>query len=77
VPARKTDLERATEKWLQEVGDAGSRRFFMWITPGSHPKIPQGRQDDTHFVEAGAVKVAELACASIKEQQLELAAWLK
>jgi hypothetical protein len=49
----------------------------MWIAAGTHPKIPEGRQDDTHFVEAGAVVVAELACASIKEQQLELASWLR
>lgn len=71
------DLERATEKWLQEVGDEPSKRFFMWIAPGTHPQIPNGRQDDTHFVEAGAQKVAELACALIKEQKLELAAWVK
>jgi pectinesterase len=71
------DLERATETWLQEAGDEGSTRFFMWIAPGAHPRIPEGRQDDTHFVEAGAVKVAELACALIKEQKLELALWLK
>jgi pectinesterase len=71
------DLERATERWLQEVGDQGSKRFFMWIAPGTHPKIPEGRKDDTHFVEAGAVKVAELACALIKEQKPELAKWLK
>lgn len=71
------DLERATEQWLQEAGDTDSKQFFMWIAPGSHPKFPDGREDNTHFVEAGAVKVAELACALIKEQGLELASWLK
>lgn len=71
------DLERATETWLQAEGDEASKRFFMWIPPGSHPKIPNGRQDDTHFVEAGAVKIAELACGLIKAQQLELAPWVR
>lgn len=71
------DLERATEQWLKAEGDESSKRFFMWFAAGAHPKIPEGRQDDTHFVEAGAVKAAELACASIKEQNLELARWLK
>lgn len=71
------DLERATAKWLEAVGDEPSRKFFMWIEPGAHPKIPDGRKDDTHFVEAGAKAVAELAAAQIREQKLPLAQWLK
>lgn len=71
------DLERATSAWLQAAGDEPSKKFFMWIAPGTHPKIPDGRKDDTHFVEAGAQKVAELAVAEIKAQQLPLARWLK
>lgn len=71
------DLERATAAWLQAAGDEPSRKFFMWIEPGVYPKIPDGRKDDTHFVEAGARKVAELAVAAIREQQLPLARWLK
>ena len=71
------DLEHATAEWLQSVGDADSKKFFMWIAPGTNPKIPQGRQDDTHLVDAGAVKVAELAAAQIRAAQLPLAQWLK
>jgi lysophospholipase L1-like esterase len=71
------DLEAATSKWLQEVGDEPSRKFFMWIEPGKFAQIPDGRKDDTHFVGAGAVHVAELAIAQIKEQKLPLAQWVK
>ncbi len=71
------DLEAATSQWLQETGDEPSKKFFMWLKPGEHPKYPQGRQDDTHFVEAGAVKVAGLAAAEIRELNLPLAKWLK
>ena len=71
------DLEQATARWLQAAGDVGSRRFFMWIEPGAHPKIPDGRKDDTHFVETGAKAVAELAAKEIREQNLPLARWLK
>lgn len=71
------DLERATEKWLQAVGDEPSKAFFMWIPPGTNPKIPQGKQDDTHLVDAGAVKVASLAAEEIRAQNLPLARWLK
>jgi DNA sulfur modification protein DndE len=71
------DLERATAKWLQSAGDAGSKKFFMWIEPGAHPKLPEGRKDDTHFVEAGATAVARLAVSEIRAQDLPLARWLK
>jgi lysophospholipase L1-like esterase len=71
------DLERATSEWLQAEGDEPSKRFFMWLAPGAHPKIPEGRKDDTHFVEVGAQKVAELAAAEIKARSLELAKWVR
>jgi lysophospholipase L1-like esterase len=71
------DLEVATSKWLQEVGDEPSKQFFMWVEPGKFEKLPKGSQDNTHFVEAGALHVAELAAAQIREQNLPLAKWLK
>ena len=71
------DLERATARWLQAAGDEPSRKFFMWIEAGKHPKIPDGRKDDTHFVEAGARTVAELAVAEMRAQSLPLARWLR
>lgn len=71
------ELERATARWLQAAGDEPSRKFFMWIEPGAHPKIPDGRKDDTHFVAAGARAVAAMAVEEIRAQQLPLAAWLK
>lgn len=71
------ELEHATAAWLRAAGDEPSRKFFMWIEPGKFAKIPDGRKDDTHFVEAGANKVAELAVTQIREQKLPLAMWLR
>jgi lysophospholipase L1-like esterase len=71
------ELEQATARWLQAEGDAPSRRFFMWIAPGTHPKIPDGRKDDTHFVAAGAEAVAALAAAEIRTQAPTLARLLR
>ena len=71
------DLERATKKWLESLGDEPSRKFFVWLEPGAHPKFPNGSQDNTHFVDAGADVVARLAAALIREQDLPLAEWLK
>jgi lysophospholipase L1-like esterase len=71
------ELERATAAWLQEAGDEGSKRFFMWIEPGKYPKLPDGKQDDTHFVEAGAMRVAAMAVAAMREEKLALVDWLR
>ena len=70
------DLTTATTAWLEAAGDEPSKKFFMWIEPGKFEKIPEGRKDDTHFVEAGAKQVAALAAAQIREQKLPLAQWL-
>lgn len=71
------DLQHATAAWLQSLGDAPSRKFFMWFAPGEHPRYPDGLRDDTHFVAAGAEKVAALAAAEIRAQALPLARWLR
>jgi len=71
------ELERGTSAWLQEVGDEPSKKFFMWIQPGQYAGLPDGRQDDTHFVEAGAVHVAELAIAEMRARKLPIVEYLK
>lgn len=71
------ELERLTARWLESEGPECSKNYFMWIEPESHPKIPAGRKDDTHFVEAGATKVAALAVDEMRRLNLPLARWLK
>lgn len=71
------DLERATAAWLQAEGEVPSRRFFLWLEPGAHPRVPEGRRDDTHFSAAGAAAVAGLAAAEIRAHVPALAAWLR
>ncbi len=71
------ELEQATSAWLQTTGDEPSKKFFMWIEPGKFAKLPNGSQDNTHFLEAGAVHVAELAVAQMRELKLPLAQRLK
>ncbi|MCX6954534.1 MAG: rhamnogalacturonan acetylesterase [Verrucomicrobia bacterium] len=71
------ELETATSQWLQAEGDEPTKKYFMWIEAGKYAKIPEGRKDDTHFVEAGATKVAALAVAQMRELKLPLVKWLK
>jgi len=67
------ELEHATEQWLRELGDEPSRKFFIWKTGLKEGQSP----DNTHFVEAGAAKVADLAVAEIRALKLPLVTWLK
>ncbi|RZT98106.1 lysophospholipase L1-like esterase [Rivibacter subsaxonicus] len=70
------DLHARTRDWLQALGPEASKAMFMCFAPGAHPELPQGRQDNTHFVEAGALAVARLAAVQMREQRLPLADWL-
>jgi DNA sulfur modification protein DndE len=71
------DLQPATAKMIEQAGVEGSKKFFMWIPPGQYEKLPKGSQDDTHFVELGATRVAALAVEQIRAARLPLARWLK
>jgi DNA sulfur modification protein DndE len=71
------DLEKSTFAWLQATGDEPSKKFFMWFEPGEHPKVPEGSKDNTHFREAGAKAVAQLAVDEIRAKKLPLAKWLR
>ena len=53
------DLTTPTLDWIESLGDEASKAFFM---------ISTGKNDNTHFVAAGARKAAELVCEKIREQ---------
>ncbi|WP_457067474.1 hypothetical protein [Hymenobacter sp. UYAg731] len=40
--------------------------------PGEHPNYPGGKEDNTHFTELGAPKMAEIVLADIRALKLEL-----
>jgi lysophospholipase L1-like esterase len=67
------DLDAKSQSLLQPYGPENSKLLFNWLEPGEHPNYPTGRQDDTHFNELGARKIAELVLAEIKALHLELA----
>ncbi len=43
----------------------------MWVKPGIDLKHPEGRQDDTHLQESGAIEVAKIVANEIKKQGLK------
>lgn len=67
------DLDKKSQELLQQLGVEKSKMLFNWLEPGEHPNYPEGVEDNTHFNELGARKMAELVLAEIKALDLELA----
>ncbi|UOR03871.1 rhamnogalacturonan acetylesterase [Hymenobacter aerilatus] len=67
------DLDRESQALLQQFGVENSKLLFNHLAPGEHPNYPDGREDNTHFSELGARKMAELVLADIRALKLELA----
>ncbi len=67
------DLDAKSMLMLNAMGPEASKYLYNYVTPGEHPNYPEGKQDDTHFSELGARKVAELVLADIRIQIPELA----
>ena len=68
---------RHTPRMEEEAGLEESKKFHLWFAPGEHPAVPKGVQDDTHYSELGARRVAALAAEEIHRLRLPLAAWIK
>lgn len=67
------DLDKKSGALLQQFGPEPSRWLFNQVAPGEHPNYPNGIEDNTHFNEFGARKMASLVLAELKNLKLELA----
>ena len=67
------DLDRLSRELLQQFGPESSKLLFMQLTPGDHPNYPLGRNDNTHFNELGARKMAQLVVNELRAQHVALA----
>lgn len=66
------DLDTRSRELLQHLGEEQSRLLFLQLEPGEHPNYPDGKDDNTHFNELGARKIAQLVLQEIKNLNLEL-----
>ncbi|MBC6992060.1 rhamnogalacturonan acetylesterase [Hymenobacter sp. BT491] len=67
------DLDKMSRELVQQFGVENSKLLYMQLAPGDHPNYPLGRNDNTHFTELGARKMAQLAVNEIEAQRLPLA----
>ena len=66
------DLSEKSKALFQQLGPETSKYLLNYLSAGEHPNYPEGKQDDTHFNELGARKIAEIDLAEIKNLKLDL-----
>jgi lysophospholipase L1-like esterase len=52
------DLQKLTEEWVNSLGDEPSKEMYLWTPPSMN--YPDGRKDDTHLSEMGALSIVQL-----------------
>ena len=67
------DLEALTREQVARLGPAGSKTLYLNYEPGEHPRLPEGKHDNTHFNTTGARLVAALAARELRRMQLPFA----
>jgi lysophospholipase L1-like esterase len=67
------DLNAKSKELYEEFGPINSKLLFNYVQPGEHPNYPEGKEDDTHFNELGARKIAQIVLQEIRDQFPELA----
>jgi lysophospholipase L1-like esterase len=66
------DVHQSSMQWLRSLGPDESKKFFVWIKPELYTANRIGRQDNTHFNESGALKIARLVVEGLKQIELPL-----
>ena len=67
------DLDKLSRELLQEFEEEKSKLLFLQLQPGEHPNYPDGKEDNTHFSELGARKMAQIVLNEVRNLNLELA----
>lgn len=65
------DLEASTAEWLKELGDEASKAYFMNVAAGECTKFPDGKVDNTHLRENGALIVGRMFAEQIQKQNIK------
>jgi len=71
------DLHKSSMQLLVKLGADESKNIFLWIKPDLYTAMRAGKEDNTHFTEFGALKIARLVVDGLKELNLPLAKHLK
>ncbi|MGF9700706.1 rhamnogalacturonan acetylesterase [Paenibacillus sp. MABNR03] len=65
------DLAERSRILFEQAGVEGSKEDFMWVLPGEYLNFPAGVEDNTHFQERGARRLAAQVAEAIRELRLQ------
>lgn len=65
------DLAERSRILFEQAGVEGSKDDFMWVLPGEYLNFPGGVEDNTHFQEHGAQRLAQQVAEAIRELRLQ------
>ncbi|MBN2008454.1 rhamnogalacturonan acetylesterase [candidate division KSB1 bacterium] len=71
------DLHQSSRELLVALGPERSKEIFLWVDPGKYDRLPDGKQDDTHFNEHGAREIARLVAKGLQSTGVKLKRYLK
>jgi lysophospholipase L1-like esterase len=77
LKAPLVDLQLKSEDLVLSLGPEKSKELYLWVNPGAYEMFPDGKQDNTHFTEKGAIEMARLAVEGLKELDLDIVKYLK
>ena len=60
------DLTAASAQLVQQLGEPASRELYMVFAPGLYPNYPDGKTDNTHLRNPGAVAFAGLVAKGLQ-----------
>lgn len=64
------DMNEKTRILFNTLGPEKTKEIFLWVSPNESPNYPEGLQDNTHFNESGAKKIATLVAEGIVENKI-------
>jgi lysophospholipase L1-like esterase len=64
------DMYEKSKKLLMKLGDEKSKALFLHLKPGENLNFPEGKIDNTHFNEKGALTMASLFLEGLMEQEI-------
>ena len=65
------DLQAKSATAISKQGDEPSKQWFNYVVAGTNPIVPDGKNDDTHFSEVGAMKIASLVVEGMRELNMK------
>ncbi|MEU8618646.1 rhamnogalacturonan acetylesterase [Streptomyces sp. NPDC048623] len=64
------DLHEFTSTWWERIGDAESKKIFLYLGPGEHPNYPDGVEDNSHLRPHGALECARYVARELYAQRV-------